>query len=235
MHKEILTTEQVHLLPLVQQFAKDFYLVGGTAIAFHIGHRRSIDFDLFTFKKFENNKIKRVITKEARINTVMRDEEGQYTLMINHVQMTFFQCPFLIPAKHWFQRIIKMPDLLTLAAMKAYALGRRAKWKDYVDLYFIMKKYHGATAIVDKARTLFGKEFNEKLFREQLSYFQDINYAEKVVYMPGFEVSDKTVERALLNFSVSKKYAPRRRKMFVTGARSLSFLLRRGNPPDKMV
>lgn len=27
-----------------------------------------------------------------------------------------------------------MPDLLTLAAMKAYALGRRAKWKDYEEI-----------------------------------------------------------------------------------------------------
>lgn len=201
MHKEILTPAQIHLLPLVQKFAKDFYLVGGTAIALHIGHRRSIDFDLFTHKEFENNKIKRIIAKEKRINEVMRDEERQYTLIVNGVQMTFFQYPFNIPAKHWFKRIIKIPDLLTLAAMKAYALGRRAKWKDYVDIYFIMKKYHGASAIVARAHTLFGKEFNERLFREQLSFFQDINYAEKVEYMPGFEVKDKLVERELVKFS----------------------------------
>ena len=48
MHKEILTDEQINLLPLVQLFNKDFGLVGGTAIAFHIGHRESIDFDLFS-------------------------------------------------------------------------------------------------------------------------------------------------------------------------------------------
>ena len=132
---------------------------------------------------------------------MIRDEEGQYTLMVNRVQITFFQYPFVIPATHWFQRIIKMPDLLTLAAMKAYALGRRAKWKDYVDLYFITAKYHGVSAIVQRAHALFGKEFNEKLFREQLTFFQDINYAEKVDYMPGFAVNDKEVEKGLLEFS----------------------------------
>lgn len=203
MHKEILTPAQVHLLPLVQQFARGFYLVGGTAIALYIGHRRSIDFDLFTPKEFANNKIKRIITKEAKINEVMRDEEGQYTLIVDSVQMTFFEYPFAIPAKHWFQRIIKMPDLLTLAAMKAYALGRRAKWKDYVDLYFVMDKYHGAGAIVQTARTLFGHEFNERLFREQLSFFEDINYAEKVEYMPGFEADEAVIKRALTKFSIS--------------------------------
>ena len=48
MHDNILTNEQRNLLPLIKAFSKDYYLVGGTAIALHIGHRRSIDFDLFT-------------------------------------------------------------------------------------------------------------------------------------------------------------------------------------------
>ncbi len=49
MHKEILTKEQTALLPIVKAFNKDFRLVGGTAIAWHAGHRRSIDFDLMEF------------------------------------------------------------------------------------------------------------------------------------------------------------------------------------------
>ena len=47
MHKEILSEEQSRLLPLIQVFNKEFVLVGGTAVALHIGHRKSIDFDLF--------------------------------------------------------------------------------------------------------------------------------------------------------------------------------------------
>ncbi len=38
MHKEILSKEQVELLPLVEIFKREFYLVGGTAIALQIGH-----------------------------------------------------------------------------------------------------------------------------------------------------------------------------------------------------
>jgi hypothetical protein len=52
MFDNILTTNQKKLLPLIKKFSLDFYLVGGTAIALHLGHRRSIDFDLFTEKKF---------------------------------------------------------------------------------------------------------------------------------------------------------------------------------------
>ncbi len=51
-HKEILTKEQIKLLPLLGKFSKDFGLVGGTAVALHLGHRRSLDFDLFSSKKF---------------------------------------------------------------------------------------------------------------------------------------------------------------------------------------
>lgn len=205
MHKEILTPAQTRLLPLLRQFSKDFYLVGGTAIALHIGHRQSIDFDLFTAKEFDNAKVKRAISKEAKINQIMRDEKGQYTILIGEVHMTFFQYPFDISARHWLDRIVKMPDVLTLAAMKAYALGRRAKWKDYVDLYFVMKKYHSIAAIAEKASAIFGREFNEKLFREQISYFDDINYSEEVTYLSGFDTKDAVIKRALVNWSLSRE------------------------------
>ena len=50
-HREILTQKQVELLRLIKRlikvFQREFYLVGGTAVALHLGHRRSIDFDLF--------------------------------------------------------------------------------------------------------------------------------------------------------------------------------------------
>lgn len=62
-----------------------------------------------------------------------------------------------------------MPDLLTLAAMKAFALGQRLKWKDYVDLYFIfyyfiMKDFCRIGEIIKKGEELFGGEFADKLF-----------------------------------------------------------------------
>ena len=70
MHKEILTKEQVELLPIVVGFSRDFGLVGGTAIALHIGHRESIDFDLFSFEEFNNltirNKIAKVLWETIR-------------------------------------------------------------------------------------------------------------------------------------------------------------------------
>src|SRR3989344_8314523 len=121
MHKEILTPEQSNLLNVVKLFSEDFGLVGGTAIALHLGHRESIDYDLFTFDKFLNQKIRRKILRVAKITTVLRDEAGQFTLEINGVRFTFFQFPYKINFSESFGDIVKLPDLLTLAAMKAFA------------------------------------------------------------------------------------------------------------------
>jgi len=54
LHKEILSPEQIELLPFLKKFKNNFGLAGGTAVALQIGHRRSIDFDLFSHKFFKN-------------------------------------------------------------------------------------------------------------------------------------------------------------------------------------
>lgn len=203
MHKEILTKEQSDLLPLVRSFSRDFGLVGGTAIALLVGHRQSVDFDLFTLNEFGNLAIRRKLIQFCKIDHVLIDKKDEFTVDVNGVRVTFFYYPFKINFTKKFDNIIKLPDLLTLAAMKAYALGRRAKWKDYVDIYFIAKNYHGIGDIIKKVRKIFGHEFNEKIFRAQLSYFKDIDYSEKVIYLPGSKVPDSVIKKELINFSLS--------------------------------
>lgn len=204
MHKEILSPEQAALVNVVRLFSEDFGLVGGTAIALHIGHRESIDYDLFTFEEFSNQKIRRKILKVATIDKVIRDETGQYTLVINGVRFTFFQFPYKLNFSESLDDIVKLPDILTLAAMKAFALGRRAKWKDYVDLYFILKAHHTVAEVTKRGMEVFGNEFNEKNFRTQLAYFTDINYSEQVIYKQGFEIGDEVIKQALVEFSLAE-------------------------------
>ncbi len=202
MHKEILTEEQLKLLPLLRKFFKDFGLVGGTAIALYLGHRRSIDFDMFSYKSFSNGTVRRKIKNTHTIQKTFKDELGQYTFFIGDVQLTFFQYPYELAYSEKFEDYLRLPDLLTLAAMKAFALGRRNKWKDYVDLYFIIKSHFPVNDIAQKAEELFAGEFNERIFRNQLAYFDDINYAESVEYMPGLAVADDLIKQKLIDFSL---------------------------------
>lgn len=205
MHKEILTIEQIELLPVLKLFKKDFYLVGGTSIAFHLGHRRSIDFDMFYFKELKNSFIKQRLLRQIKIDKIIVDRRGELTIIVNSVKITFFNFLYEMPIDEKFENIFLMPDLLTLGAMKAFALGQRAKWKDYVDLYFIFNKY-SYQEVVNKAKKLFGNEFNEKLLKVQLSYFTDIDYREKVDWLPGFEVDDNEVKKYLTEVSLLRDY-----------------------------
>jgi hypothetical protein len=183
MHKEVLNENQLQLLPLMSEFKREFFLVGGTAIALHIGHRRSIDFDLFKEKKLNIKKILEKLDGRSNEYIITRRVSEQLNLVINNVKLTFFQFPYTIISDIAFEKIFKMPDLLSLAAMKAFALGRRAKWKDYVDLYFILKDHFSLIQIAQKANSLFKDQFSEKLFRAQISFFDDIDYSEKVEFL----------------------------------------------------
>ena len=183
MHSEILNNYQRQLLPLMSGFKREFLLAGGTSIAFHIGHRQSIDFDMFKKSELKITKIISKISDAGYSYTITRNVPEQLNLIINKVNLTFFQYPFPIETPCKYEKIFRMPDLLTLSAMKAYALGRRSKWKDYIDLYFILKNYHTINEITQKAMTIFGDLFSEKLFRAQLCYFEDIDDSEPIIFL----------------------------------------------------
>lgn len=183
MHKEILSDKQVSLLPLVCEFEREFYLVGGTAIGLYLGHRRSIDFDLFKSTSLHPKRIINKVSSFGLTYLVTRRVTEQLNMTINDVTFTFYEYPFKIEAKDTFEDIVKLPSLIDLAAMKAYALGRRSKWKDYVDFYFLLKDHFSIDQISERAHEIFDQLFSPKLFRAQLSYFNDIIYSEPVEFL----------------------------------------------------
>jgi hypothetical protein len=203
MHLEIFSQQQRELLPFIAQFKRSFYLVGGTAIALQIGHRRSIDFDLFTAtKKMNISRIKHKVFELPFHKKTLFDDVDQIHFYINGVKVTFYIYPYPVKPSEILKDTIFMPSLLSLSAMKAFALGRRAKWKDYVDLYFMLKSYFSIKEISVEAEQIFGQMFSEKLFREQLAFHKDIDYSEPVEYLPGFEVEEQVVKTFLIDKSL---------------------------------
>lgn len=201
MHAEVLMADQIGLLPVLKLFRKEFYLVGGTAIALQLGHRRSIDFDMFTLKPFGSKRVLNVLTKAGKKAHVTRRVSEQLNLVIDGVTLTFFEYPYAVEAAV-SDDVFRMPDLLSLAAMKAFALGRRSKWKDYVDLFFLLRDSFKLAEIERQAGTIFGDEFSAKLFRAQLSFHADIDYTETVDFMPGFAVDPETIRAFLVDRSL---------------------------------
>lgn len=201
MHLEILNNEQKELLTILSQFKREYYLVGGTAIALHIGHRESIDFDLFKEKDIRK---KDVYLKLKNLDyKVSFADYNQINMLSKGVKITFFSFPYQVPLNAELKGFLKMPDLLTLGAMKAFALGRRSKWKDYIDLYFILKFHYSFQEIVVKAKEIFKDEFIEKQFIAQLGYFKGINYDEEVTFLIPNQPSEEEVKSFLTEISLS--------------------------------
>lgn len=94
-----------------------------------------------------------------------------------------------------------MPDLLTLAAMKFYAMGRRSKWKDYVDIYFLLKNYFTISEVSQKASEIFADAYSEKLFRQQIVYFEDIDYSEPVEWIDT-PIEEDFIKEQLIELSL---------------------------------
>ena len=136
------------------------------------------------------------------VSDILFEDSEQIHLVIDGVKITFYTLPIPDYTPTDFERIIRIPDLLTLAAMKAYALGGRAKWKDYVDLYFLLRDNFSLQQISEKSKELFRSFYNEKLFREQLCYFEDIDYSEKVDFVDQL-VSDDKIKHFLTNVATT--------------------------------
>lgn len=202
MYTNVLTEQQKELLVWISQFQREYYLVGGTAIALYIGHRQSVDFDMFKKGTINHKKNLERIVESGFSYKVTRRVTEQMNCLLNGVKLTFFQYPFEVPSAKQPMVPFRIPTLLDLAAMKAYALGRRSKWKDYVDLYFILTHHFSLQQICDRAVQIFGELFSEKMFRIQLSYYDDVDYSEQVDYLIDNSPTDDEIKRVLTRIAI---------------------------------
>lgn len=196
MYNNILTQNQTSLAERLLPACSDFYLAGGTALALQIGHRRSIDFDLASYKQIDPFSLERkLLSMGFDIQTVFTATGDELSILINGIKVTFFMFPFVV--KHevlWEGGQITVPEILDLGAMKAYALGRRNKWKDYVDLYFLLHDRMDIQDLILNAEKIFKCHFNSKLFREQLCYFDDIDFSETIEFVDVFPKDEEIKE-----------------------------------------
>ncbi|OGE64364.1 hypothetical protein A3I48_03115 [Candidatus Daviesbacteria bacterium RIFCSPLOWO2_02_FULL_36_7] len=118
------------------------------------------------------------LSQVLAIDNVVIDTLDELTLFTkNGIKITFLYCPF----KPHFQ-ILKTGKELSLfsipeiAIQKAYTVGRRGEYRDYFDLYTILKQGHiDIKQIISVSEKVYGGAFSEKLFLEQLVYFGDIS------------------------------------------------------------
>lgn len=188
-----LDNERQTVFEKLRAFSPPFVLAGGTALMLQIGHRRSYDFDCFCLSESLPTglikKIKRILGTSIHIRTQI--PELITIITPDNIEVTFVCHPYK-PLRPLIKTgSIPLFDIADLAANKAYTVGRRPAWRDYVDLFILMKwNIFPIEAIISLAEKKFGGEFNPKLFLGQLTYFEDVDIAQTMFLKGSYTPSE---------------------------------------------
>ena len=169
MFLKALKSEQQKIFKRLKHFPK-FYLAGGTALALQIGHRISVDFDFFSEKEISPGLLDKLrkIFKDFKVEAVINHSE-QLSVNVNKIKIDFVKYnfpPLMDLSEFWGIKFLSIPEI---AAAKAYTIGRRITFKDYIDLYFILRgKFVFLQNLIAICKKKYKGEFNERLFLEQL-------------------------------------------------------------------
>ncbi|GIW67502.1 MAG: hypothetical protein KatS3mg096_370 [Candidatus Parcubacteria bacterium] len=198
MFEKVLDKKRKKLLPLFSFLKKDFYLAGGTGLSLILGHRKSYDFDFFSEKKFdERNLFEKILSlaKNHKVIKSLSDKSSLFLVFDNEVNVNFlfYKYPLIKPLiKTKFLNIASLEDIL---CMKLLVVTERIEFKDYVDLYYGLKKVK-----LKQIVNLFNKKISDVdinfIFKELLD-FSEIE-EEPIDFMPSKRVDLSTIKNFLI-------------------------------------
>ncbi|PIS21787.1 hypothetical protein COT51_00905 [candidate division WWE3 bacterium CG08_land_8_20_14_0_20_41_15] len=176
LHFELLDEKRKEVFLKLKEFRNVGLLGGGTAIALQIGHRKSFDFDVLSNAPIKKDLLRKVSSafSSHKVEVLIDSMEELTVILDSEVKITFLFYPFKPLHKEVTTDSLSLLNLKDLVSNKAYAIGRRGTWRDYVDVYFLIKAGISLEKVIEEAEIRFDGNFSEKLFLEQLTYFGDI-------------------------------------------------------------
>lgn len=173
-YPNILNAKQVKTLTDLSFLEKlGFYLAGGTALALQLGHRTSLDFDFYNPKHFSSLDLYEKFEDIFKDQTVKISHQKDTLLCkVNDVDLSFFWYKYRLIEKSTVYRGILLASLKDIASMKLVAVGHRPAKRDYIDIFYLLKKF----TIKDLFSFAHKKypNFNSYLSIRALSYFEDL-------------------------------------------------------------
>ena len=181
---DILPAPQRRLWAELSSLPAEFVLYGGTALALHLGHRDSMDFDFFGRHALNETQLETEVPFMAGARVIQRDRNTLSAILDRDgpVQVSFFGVPKLrqLRTPHVAQdNGLKIASLLDLAGTKASVIQRRAEAKDYLDMDALMREGNiSLPTALAAAQRIYGTAFNPEITLKALSYFKDEGVAE---------------------------------------------------------
>src|SRR5579863_3067399 len=163
---DVLAAAQKRLWPELSAVPDDFVLYGGTALALHLGHRASIDFDFFSNRPLNIEELQAGTAFLANAKIIQR-EKNTLSVIVERgepIKVSFFgvpKLPRLVPPGIIRENNLKIASLLDLAGTKLSVIQVRAEAKDYFDVDAVLRlgQISLPTALA-AAQALYGPTFN---------------------------------------------------------------------------
>jgi len=176
---DILPPPQRRLWNELADIPSEFVLYGGTAVALHLGHRHSADFDFFGERPLDPNNLTLAIPFLAKA-TVTQREPNTLSCVVDRdgpVKLSFFglpsfrrlRLPSIAPDNH-----LRIASLFDLGGTKASVVQMRAEAKDYIDIdAMLLDGRIDLPTMLACARAIYGSQFNPQVTLKALSFFDD--------------------------------------------------------------
>lgn len=182
LHYETIDPETLGLLKSLQKVPafSELRLVGGTSLALQIGHRKSIDIDLFGEIKTDEYAISDALNEIGEV-TILRKSENINIYLINNIKVDIVNYPYPWIEKPIIEDDLSLAGKKDIAAMKLAAITGRGTKKDFVDLYFLLQSFS-----LEEMMTFYNQKYHdgsELLVLKSLSYFEDANEDEDAIML----------------------------------------------------
>lgn len=173
-HHEVISAEVAKTAETLGalRILRGFYLAGGTALALYLGHRRSVDLDLFSAETFHEDTLIQSLQSLPEFAVISKSPQTVY-LHISGVKVSFigYRYPLLFPLSEFDG--LPVADMRDIACMKLSALASRGSRRDFVDLYAVAQQ-HGIPPLLDLFQQKFAQaNYNLLHVRKSLTYFAD--------------------------------------------------------------
>lgn len=177
-----------------------FNLVGGTSLALQIGHRISVDLDLFGNRPFE---VQEILDLMQPLGDVKAMSQSKHILIlnINGIKVDFVN--YRYPLIHDIKLVdnIRLASIADIAAMKLAAIAGRGRKRDFTDIFFLLK-YFSLSDIIGFYNAKYA-DGNEMIVVRSLTYFGDADYDEDMQLLK--KADWQTVKNKILK-EVNKLY-----------------------------
>lgn len=208
LHAKAIETPTLDLIKSLQTktYLQGFYLVGGTALALHFGHRKSIDIDLFSNFDFNASDLLEKIHQDFSFQllfTASNTLKGH----IGNINVDLLAHRYkLVSGVETIDGVdmLSLPDIIAMKLNAISTSGQRSK--DFIDIYYLLKKYR-----LEKMLEFYQEKYNQNnisFVLKSLIYFDDVDLADWPVLIenPRLKWGDitKLIEKVVLAYANQK-------------------------------